>query len=178
MNTQDSHENLNSSRLNLHRIYVKNSAFESFSVNKATLENPPQTLLEMQVFANAYAQENNVHQAVLGLKIDAKQNGDLIWRLQLETAGFYTLEGFSEDQAKDLLHGYCMNQLYNHAAVVVTQMVVQGGLLPVYLQPMDFNRMYQDKKKESLAQSPEPSEIFSKRLNAVKDMAFAKPAMN
>lgn len=140
-------ENPNQTRLILHRIYVKNSSFESFSVSLVSLQHPIQPTLEMQVFANVYAQENNMHQAVLGLKIAAKHNGDVIWRLQLEEAGFYTLEGFSKEQEENILNGFCMNQLYSHAAVIVTQMVTQGGFSPVYLQPMDFNKLYQEREK-------------------------------
>jgi preprotein translocase subunit SecB len=179
MDTQSKDENPNQPRLSLQRIYLKNNSFETFSVNMASFQNPVQAILEMQVFANAYAQENNVHQAVLGLKIDAKHQGDLVWRLQMEMAGFYTLERFSEDQQKGILHGYCMNQLYNHASVIATQIVTQGGFLPIYLQPMDFNRMYQEQKKEVVSQAePEPSEVFAKRLNAVSEMHDAELLLN
>jgi preprotein translocase subunit SecB len=178
MNVDAQTENVPKSQLILHRIYLKNSSFESFSVSMASIQNPIQPMVDMQVFANAYPQENNTHQAILGLKIEAKNQGNLIWRLQLETAGFYTLEGFNEEQQKDILHGYCMGQLYSHAMVIVTQMVVQGGFLALYLQPMDFNKMYQDKKKEALSKESEPSEVFAKRLNAVKDGAFTESVMN
>ncbi len=141
-------EDPNQSRLILHRIYVKNSSFESFSVSLDLFKNPIQPTLEMQVFANTYAQENNMHQAVLGLKISAKHKGDVIWTLQLETAGFYTLEGFGEEQEKNILNGFCMNQLYNHASVIVSQIVIQGGFLPIYLEPMDFNKLYQEAKEQ------------------------------
>ncbi len=184
MDVQKNHEKPSESKLILHRIYLKNSSFESFSVNVDSLKNAVQPALEMQVFANAYAQDNNIHHVVLGLKIEAKHNGDLVWRLQLETAGFYALEGFSEEQEKDILNGYCINQLYSHAAVLVTQMVTQGGLSAIYLQPMDFNRMYQAQKKQDLSkealvkENSEPSEILSKRLNAVKEMGFSEPLLN
>ncbi len=179
MTTQDGNKSLNEPRLSLHRIYIKNSSFESFSVNMASLKNAVQPMVEMQVFANVYAQENNTHQAVLGLKIEAKHNGDLMWRLNLETAGFYTLEGFNEEQQQDALNGYCMNQLYSHAAVIITQIITQGGFSVFYLQPMDFNRLYQDKKKETFSkEEPKTSEVLSKRLNAIKDMNFAEPLIN
>ncbi len=173
-NTQEDIKSLNQPRLNLHRIYVKSSTFESFSVSVASLQMPVQPSLEMQVFANAYARDNNTHQVVLGLKISAKHNGELIWKADLEETGFYTLEGFSEAQQQDILNGYCMNQLYSHAAVVVTQLVTQGGFSPIYLQPMDFNKLYQEQKKASVPE--EQAEVFSKRLNDV--MLVSEQAIN
>ncbi len=102
----------------------------------------------MQVFANIYPQENAVHQAVLSLKIQAKYQTDVLWKIQLEQAGFYMLEGFSEEQQKTILNGFCMNQLYVYAGPVVNQMVVQAGFAPIYLQPMDFHQLYQQQKKK------------------------------
>ena len=127
-----------------------------------------------------YEQGDHTQQAVLGLKIEAKHKGDLVWKLQLEVAGFYTLEGFSEEQQKDILHGYCMNQLYSHAAVIATQMVTQGGFVPIYLQPMDFNKMYQQRKKEVLenVNNQVPSETLSDRLNAVLEINVSETLLN
>jgi preprotein translocase subunit SecB len=180
MTEQNVIENENQPKLSLYRIYLKNNSFETFSVSVASLQNPFQTAIEMQVFSNVYEQVERTHQAVLGLKIEAKHKGDLVWRLQLEVAGFYTLEGFSEEQQKDILHGYCMNQLYSHAAVIATQMVTQGGFVPVYLQPMDFHKVYKERKKEMLSNSKDPvsSETLGDRLNAVRETNFSETLLN
>jgi preprotein translocase subunit SecB len=158
MEHQTESENADATRLILHRVYVKNSSFESFGLNLNTIQNPVQPTLEMQVFANVYAQENNLHQAVLGLTIQAKHQADVIWKIQLEQAGFYTLEGFSEEQQKTILNGFCMNQLYAHTGPVVTQMVVQAGFAPIYLQPMDFHQLYvqQQQKEKAIASTNTP----------------------
>ena len=155
MDTQGNIKNLDQSQLTLHRIYVKSSLFESSMVTVASFQNPVQPVIEMQVFVNAYARGNNVHEAVLGLKINAKHDGNLIWRLQLEEAGLYSLERFNQKQQDDLLNGFCMGQLYSYASTVVTQMVTQAGFLPIYLQPMDFNRLYQQKKSQQQSSQQE-----------------------
>ncbi len=136
------------SQLILHRIYVKNSLFESSAVTLDSFQNPIHPFVEMQVFVNTYAKGDDTHEAVLSLKITAKHDGNQIWRLQLEEAGLYKLESFAEEQKNDILNGFCMGQLYSYANTIVTQMVTQAGFLPLYLQPMDFNRLYQKRKKE------------------------------
>ncbi len=148
METQSEPKNTDSTRLILNRICTKNSSFESFSLTLNTLQNPVQPMLEMQVFANVYSQENNMHQAVLGLKIQAKYQSDVLWKVQLEQMGFYTAEGFTKEQEEQILNGFCMNQIYSSASPIVTQMVVQAGFAPIYLQPIDFHQLYQRQKKE------------------------------
>lgn len=62
----------NPAELRLHRIYTKNSSFESNALTLDLLKNPVQPMVELQAFANAYARGDNVHEALLGLKIEAK----------------------------------------------------------------------------------------------------------
>lgn len=61
-----------------------------------------------------------------------------------------------------------------HADAVITQMVTQGGFLPIYLQPMDFNQLYQEKKKEQLTQSLEKEPL--KKLDEA--LVFRDHAIN
>ena len=138
------------SQLKLHRIFTKNSLFEAATLTPALLENPPQPTIDLQVYANAYVQDKSTHEAVLTLNITAKHNGALLWKVQLQQAGLYTLENFSEEQQKTVLNGFCMNQLYPYACAVVTQLVTQGGFLPVHLQPMNFEQLYREQQSTSL----------------------------
>ncbi len=149
MEIKHENTNLNANRLILHRIYVKSSSFESYALKLDGFQNLVNPIAEMQILSNNYAQDNSIYQVILGLKIEAKHQGNLIWRLQLEQAGFYTIENFDEEERVAVMNGFCMNQLYNYASTVVTNAVVQGGFAPLYLQSMDFRQMYEDKQKES-----------------------------
>jgi preprotein translocase subunit SecB len=63
-------------------------------------------------------------------KITAKLSDNLLWRIQLQQAGLYTLKSF-EEGIKRVLNGHCINQLFPYAAATVSAMAVQGGFPPV-----------------------------------------------
>ncbi len=141
--------NKSKGEIKLLHMYIKNSLFEAASLTRALLENPSPPALDIQVFANHFAQDKEMHEAVLTLQVTAKQNASLLWRVQLQKAGLYTLQGFTEEQQKHVLSGFCMDQLYPHAAAAVTQLVSQCGFQTIYLQPMSFEQLYKEQQLQN-----------------------------
>ncbi len=140
--------------LAVHRIYVKSSLFEPVQMNLKLLKEPPSPVIDMEVFVDSKDQGDNNWEAILTLQLTAKENGNLLWRLQLQQAGLYLIKGFTEEQQTMILKGYCMNQLYVHASETICNMVIKGGFPPVYSAPMDFEMIYreqQQKQKNELA---------------------------
>ena len=105
----------------------------------------------MQAHINVLAQEEgkDLYEAVLTLQLTAKVDSKLLWRFQLLQAGLYTIKDFSKEQCPTILNGYCMNQLYPYASSIVSAAAVQGGFPPVYLGPMNFELLYQERQQES-----------------------------
>jgi preprotein translocase subunit SecB len=134
------------------RLYVKNSLFEAAPLTAETFNPKTNPVIDLQAHVNIEARENDTHEAVLTLQLTAKSEGNLVWRIQLQQAGLYTLSGFEEEARNKILNGYCMNQLYPYAAANASTMAVQGGFPPVYLAPMNFEALYlKQKKQEALA---------------------------
>lgn len=139
--------NLPEATFSVQRIYVKSSLFESAMLTSDLLTTIVTPVIDMQAQLNVAARSNDMHEAVLTLQVTAKLEGSLLWRMQLQQAGLYKLEGFQEEGIKRVLNGYCMNQLYPYAAASISAMAVQGGFPPVYLAPMNFEALYLEKEK-------------------------------
>lgn len=140
----------NTTQLKVHRLYTKGSLFEAAVLNSSLLEPPPEPVLDLQISANANPQKDKgLHEAVLTIQLTAKHQDNLLWRVQYQHAGLYTLEGFSEEAEKRVLQGFCMNQLYPYACAEVNRLVTQGGFLPVYLNPINFDAEQQKAAKQS-----------------------------
>lgn len=90
-----------------------------------------------------------MYEAILTLHIVVKHEDKTLWSLKLQQAGLYSLLDFTEEQKQNVLNGFCMNQLYPYASVVVNQMIVQGGFAPVYLSLMNFEQLYQQQKAKA-----------------------------
>jgi preprotein translocase subunit SecB len=147
-------------KFTLHRILNKGSVFEAAPLTRALLENPLQPTIELKIGTQVASPESNFHEVVMDLQVTAKHNGSLVWRAQIQQAGFYTLEGFEEAQIKPILHGFCMNQIYPHASAVLTYLVTQGGFPAVYLTPLNFEQIYQEQQKEAAKQATvEPLQV-------------------
>jgi preprotein translocase subunit SecB len=132
--------------LKVHRLYTKNSLFEATTVTLALLEHPPQPIIDLQISADTYLQDKGVHEAVLTLKVTAKHQDSLLWHVHYQHAGLYTLEGFTDEVQQKILNGFCMNQLYPYACAEANRLVTQGGFYPVYLNPVNFEQLYQQQQ--------------------------------
>lgn len=145
----------NSTQLKVHRLYTKSSLFEAATINLGLLEHPPQPVLDLKISANANPQDKDkgLHEAVLTLQLTAKHQDSLLWRVQYQHAGLYTLEGFTAEAEKRVLQGFCMNQLYPYACSEVNRLVTQGGFLPVYLNPINFDAEQQKAERQKALQS-------------------------
>ena len=87
------------------------------------------------------------------LNITGKQDDSMIWKLQLQQAGLFTLKGFSEEQRKQVLNGMCMNIIYPYACAEVRSLVASGGFQAIYMRPMNFDAMYEAQQKAELAKA-------------------------
>ncbi len=133
--------------LKVHRIYTKSSSFEAANVTAPEIAIA-QPVIDLQIHANVYPQSaaENMHEVVLTLQVTAKHNGALLWQVQLQQAGRYALSGFTPENEKFVLNGFCMNQLYPYACAEVSHLVNQGGFGMVYLQPIDFVQKYKEQQ--------------------------------
>ncbi len=126
---------------------MKSSLFEATTLTPTLLESIPHPTLNLRVFNKAHHQKNNTYEVVLSLDLTAKDNDSLLWRVQLQQAALYTLDDFTEEQKDLVLNGFCPNQLYPYACVEISHIVIQGGFAPVYLSPMNFEQVYQERQR-------------------------------
>jgi preprotein translocase subunit SecB len=149
-------EQLPKHQLSVQKIFCKGLLFEAASLTPEIIANSSDANLELQASVNIHERENNVTEVVLAINLIAKLNGNLLWRVQLQQAGFYILQGFNEEQLKQTLNGYCANQLYHYASVIVNNTVTQGGFAPVFLAPMNFDVLYQQQLKQNAKSVAQP----------------------
>lgn len=135
------------------RIYVKKSSFDS-PLTPAIFKETPVPKVEMQAHTNYVAVEPNVYEATLTLNLTNQADEKILWRLELHQAGIFTIDGFSEEQLKQVLHGFCMNVLYPYACEAVSAMVVRSGFQPVYLTPMNFEVLYREQLRRQTNEAP------------------------
>lgn len=141
--------------LAVHKIYTKGCLFESATFTSSLLKSLPQVVIDLKVHLDFSQREDKMYEAILSLDLTGKHEGNLLWRVQVQQAGLYTLQNFTEEHSKRILNGFCMNQLYPYACSEVNHLVTQGGFLPIALAPMNFETLYQENLKQQEQQEKE-----------------------
>jgi len=139
--------------INVQRFYVKNMSYESINTPQIfkDLKSEQDRKLELKISHNKLT-EDNLYEVILTLNITAhpKETKDQsIFKGTVDQAGIFQIENFPEDQLDQLLGAYCPSMLYPYASNVISQFSVLGTFPQILLPPLDFNGMYQQRKKNA-----------------------------
>ena len=126
----------------IQRIYIKDLSLECPSSPHVFLETwEPQ--LDMDLATNVDSLGENNHEVVLTVTVTVKLKDKTAFLVEVKQAGIFTLSGFPEDQMLPMLGSFCPNILYPYAREAVTDAVVRAGFPQLYLQPVNFDALYQ-----------------------------------
>ena len=98
---------------------------------------------------------------MLTLQLSAQQAGKAIFQIQIDQAGLFSLQNVSEDQQEVVLYGVCANALFPYVNVILNQTLSQAGLPPLYLNPLDFVKLYHEHKKQEQEEADQTTEAMS-----------------
>ena len=128
------------------RIYVKDVSFEAPHSPALFVEKwQPDVHLDIQMDHNAL--DEATQEVVLHLTLTVKKDDQAVIMVEVKQAGIFTVENFPAAQAKPIIGVHCPTILYPYAQQLCAQLVQQGGYPPLYLSPINFEAMYQQKQQ-------------------------------
>lgn len=126
----------------IQRIYNKDISFESPSAPAIFREQwHPNVHLDLGVKSDRL--EEHAHEVVLTLTVTVKNGEKSSFLIEVQQAGIFTLQGFSNEQMQRMLGSYCPNVLFPYAREVISDLVVRGGFPPLYLAPINFDAVFE-----------------------------------
>ena len=134
-------------QLLLQKIYIKDLSFESpktpdvFATNAA-----PQTQLNIRSGAREVAPETQ--EVTLTLTVEAKDEDNTLFLIELVQAGIFLIKGYSEEEQHMLTGSYCPGSLYPFAREAIADIVTRGGFPQLLLQPINFDALYAQAMRE------------------------------
>ena len=134
--------------LAISKIYVKDFSFESPqspTISK-TGEWKPQTNLNLRSTHNAI--ENNSHEVVLTITIEAKEGDKTLFLVELHQAGIFEIAGYGGDELATIVGSFCPNILFPYARESIATMVQKGGFPEFVLQPINFDALFMQAKQQ------------------------------
>jgi preprotein translocase subunit SecB len=129
-------------RLSIAKIYVKDFSFESPQTPNIfkTADWAPKTNLNLRSAHTAL--DDNLHEVVLTITIDARHDDKTIFLVELQQAGLFEIAGYAQDEIGPIVGSYCPNMLFPYAREAIAATIQKGGFPEFVLQPINFDALY------------------------------------
>lgn len=126
----------------IQKIYVKDFSFESPHTPDVFSKTnwSPKTNLNLRSSHTTGA--DNHHEVVLTITIEAKEDEQTFFLIELHQAGLFHIAGYDEAEFKAIVGSYCPNILFPYARESVANIVSKGGFPEFLLQPINFDALY------------------------------------
>lgn len=137
----------------LEHIYLKDCSFESPLAPGIFGEQfpAPDASINLQTQVNALANRPEAREVVLSVNLEAKAGERSLFVCEVHMAAVVVLGETAEPQQGWALGARVPEILFPYVRETLSDLIVRGGFLPVMLQPIDFNAVYQ---QHSLQQAP------------------------
>ena len=122
--------------------YIKDLSFEAPGA-PAQISQPPQ--IELGVDLKARRVEPEFYEVELKLRVVAKTAEKPLFLLELAYAGLFRVVGLPEDAIQPLLLIQAPHMMFPFARRIVADVVRDGGMPPLMIDPIDFAALYQAK---------------------------------
>jgi len=137
----------------LQRIYLKDCSFESpKSPDVFRGQWAPKITFNLNTSNEKLS--DNVYDVVLRMTVEAKVEDSIAFLVEVQQAGIFSCEGFSETDLERVLATVCPNILFPYARETIDALVVRGSFPAVMLAPVNFDAVY----AQSKAQQEQPAE--------------------
>ncbi len=145
-------------QLAISKIYVKDFSFESPQSPSIFREGDwkPQTNLNLRSAHSVV--EDNYHEVVLTLTVEAKDDDKTLFLVELQQAGIFEIAGYAVEEMAAILGSFCPNILFPYARETIASVIQKGGFPEFVLQPINFDALYLQAKQQAQAGQGAPAE--------------------
>lgn len=140
------------SQFALQKIYIKDSSFEAPNAPQVFQEEG-QPQLQLNLAQKVSQLADGVYEVTLTVTLTCTLNGKTAYLAEVAQAGIFNVAGFDARNTEALIATYCPNTLFPYARQAVSEMVVNGGFPPYYLQPISFEQLYADQLRRRQQQA-------------------------
>jgi len=144
-----SNQNNVSPQINVLVQYTKDLSFENPHAPRSLAPQSTQPEISIQVNVNARPLSSEEYEVELILEGSA-QNTDLtLFKFDLTYSGLFRLTNFPEQDIQPFVMIECPRLLFPFARQIIADCVRNGGFPPLYLDPIDFVVLYQQRMSQN-----------------------------
>ena len=148
----------NEKRISVAKIYVKDFSFESpMSPDVFKAEKwAPQTNLNLR--SKHTELDNGIHEVVLTITVDAKEDDKTVFLVELQQAGLFELNGYEDNERAAITGSYCPSILFPYAREAIAGVIQKGGFPEFVLQPINFDALYMQSQQQAAEAAADSAE--------------------
>jgi len=126
--------------------YIKDLSFENPSMG-LNIQRPQ---IDFTVDLQARRmQDNGPYEVVIKMRVTAQQEERTIFLLEIAYGGIFVLDKVPEEVLQPFLLIECPRLLFPYMRRIVSDIVSDGGLPPLMIEPIDFAALYRTKMMEA-----------------------------
>jgi preprotein translocase subunit SecB len=133
--------------IGIQRIYLKDVSLETpNSPGIFQTDGTPDNNLNLNTGISQLAE--NVYEVVLSVTLTTKVGDKTAYLVEVQQAGIFLIQGFSDQERGPLLGAYCPNMLFPYAREAITDLVAKASFPQVVLQPINFDQLFVQHQQE------------------------------
>jgi preprotein translocase subunit SecB len=131
--------------------YLKDFSFENPNAPNSLGPQDKAPNISIQVNVNAKQLAPTDFEVTLTLDAKAGEGAGVLFKLDLEYGGVFRLVNIPEEQIHPIVMIECPRLLFPFVRQIVAEATRNGGFPPLYIDPIDFVALYQQKAAEAAA---------------------------
>jgi preprotein translocase subunit SecB len=128
-------------QFSIQKVYTKDLSFETPNAPKIFREKW-EPVVDFNLGTHVDKLDETVFEVTLTVTITVKSVDITAYLVEVNQAGIFTLEHFTEQEMGPMLGSFCPNILFPYAREVVTDLVTKGGFPQLLLAPVNFDALY------------------------------------
>lgn len=141
----------------IQKLYLKDFSFESPNSPQVftNADWQPKTNLNLR---SAHAAVNEeLHEVVLTITVEAKHEETTLFLVEIQQAGLFQVTGYGKEELEAIVGSFCPTTLFPFARESVASVVAKGGFPEFLLQPINFDALFAESKRQAAAQAAAPA---------------------
>lgn len=138
-------------QLNVNVQYIKDFSFENPKAPASLTGGKEAPKIDVAVDVKAGGLGEDLYEVVLGLHIKSTRAEEPLFIIELSYAGVFTLKNIPEEEREAALLIFCPSLLFPFARQIITDATINGGYPPLMLDPIDFARLFAQRKQKDAA---------------------------
>ena len=143
-------DNLKGSKLTINSQYIKDLSFENPNSPESLAKKNglPQISVDINVFAKPLTKK--LYEVTLSINGKATKKDLKVFELELAYAGLFSLPDIDLNNEKDkrIMLIEAPQLLFPYARSIVSNVTRDGGFMPLIIQPIDFDLLYETRMKK------------------------------